>query len=103
MTEKEQQIKEIAKDLSFSICWCCDEVDSPTVDCLETAAQLYISGYRKQVQGKWEEHTGENWYWPERCEKYTYYVCSECGKEQMRESPYCPNCGKIMRGCESDA
>ena len=95
MTEREQQIKEIAKDIALNICW--DEDVIPTINCLETATHLYIRGYRKHGQGKWEEHIGENWYGSERCEKYTYYVCSECGKEQMRESPYCPNCGKIMK------
>ena len=38
-------IKDMAKDVTHSICWC-DEV-IPTVDCVGTAAALYGIGYRK--------------------------------------------------------
>lgn len=44
--------------------------------------------------------------WIERQEKLTwceddvevYYKCSICGCNNFGESPYCPNCGAIMKG-----
>ena len=94
--DREKQIEEMAYEIETRLGYL-------KSTCYNAANVLYHAGYRKQRQGKWEELIGERWFCSERCEKYTYYVCSECGKRQMRESPFCPNCGKIMKGGDSDA
>jgi hypothetical protein len=96
MTDKEKQIEEMAKDVTGSIDWCSLEDDFITVDCFRTAEALYEMGYRKQIEGEWEElmhfsfdggYSGSN------------YRCSNCHFDDCyEETPYCPRCGAKMKG-----
>lgn len=60
------------------------------------AKRAYEAGYRKQVEGEWEElmhfsfdggYSGSN------------YRCSNCHFDDCyEETPYCPRCGAKMKG-----
>ena len=94
---REKQIKEIAKDLcQNSMCnhddWCdCDLPD----DCycsrsVRLALNLYNKGYRKQIEGEWDENgrcTNCGWYMPFDSEGNAFETlyCPHCGADMMRK------------------
>lgn len=66
--------------------------------CEKAAAKLVDKGFRKQIEGEWEElmhfgfdggYSGSN------------YRCSNCHFDDCyEETPYCPRCGAKMKGGE---
>lgn len=97
MTEQEKQIEEMANEIN--------EMDEPNahyydkrlkaheafVDCFTIAKHLYNKGYRKVEQGEWlckqtmiRTPTAKN------------HICSVCGNEVARCTPYCAECGVEM-------
>lgn len=100
MTDEKKQIEEMAKDVTGSIVWRSLEDDFLTVDGFRTAEALYEMGYRKQVEGEWQERTEYNEL--EDCED-EYYQCSVCGLCMSCSPRFCCGCGAKMKGCESDA
>ena len=94
---KEKQIEEMAKDVSRSIVW--NRNEYATIDCLETAYNLSLKGYRKQSEGEWIWINQATGYleppYGDTCK------CSLCDFViDVSESNYnfCPNCGAKMKG-----
>lgn len=96
MSEKQQKILEMAKD----ICRyqpCCNDVCNPisACDALKYAERAVEAGYSKQSEGEWFfEH-----------EFYGRMLCSVCKGEALTnecseyvDSDFCPNCGAKMKG-----
>ena len=92
-SQKEEKIKELAKDLCNSIVWT-DLDGEPLIDAEQTCAALYDIGYRKQSEGEWLD-TGD-----EQLDKiYSSYKCSVCGFVVCGHSgKYCSECGAKMKG-----
>jgi hypothetical protein len=82
---KEKQIEEMAFDLENHTCMSQFQAEI-------ASRMLYILGYRKQSEGKWEIVVGSNG--RERM------VCTNCRHQQDLASTftYCPNCGARMKG-----
>lgn len=100
--DKENQIKGIAEVLRHLCENECFRTEDGFIDCDACeACYLYEAGYRRQIEGRWEEFEGE-------C-----FICSECAKvfglgstatihDVKRVWKYCPNCGAQMRGDEKN-
>jgi hypothetical protein len=103
MTDKEKRIEEMSRH----VCASCDYdyngscgLHSLPEQCHKAtniAEVLYEAGYRKQVEGEWEERTEYNEF--EDCED-EFYQCSECELCIYYTPKFCPNCGAKMKGGE---
>lgn len=108
MSDREKQIKEIAKHCCFPCDMECNgeclEGNDPS-KCyisVEVATKLYNAGYRKPRDGEWKEFSDEYGI----CA--THFVCSKCkaafvsseltDKEFLGMMKFCPNCGANMKG-----
>ena len=89
----QKQVVQMARDI------CCKR-DKPEncKDCDEMwckaqlhAFRAYKAGYRKQSEGEWIK---------DNTSKFEHrYNCSVCDFRQVgKPTPYCPNCGAIMKG-----
>jgi rubrerythrin len=59
---------------------------------------FYKEGYRKQVEGEWKEIPIYNY---DGEPSGLYYVCSVCHTDNgYEDTPFCPNCGAIMKGAK---
>ena len=85
-TTKEQQIKEIAKDLCSRYPMCtCTKRDGHCHTPQQYAEIIYGLGYKKQVTGTWKIYST------------TMMECSVCQRHVTRHRyEYCPHCGAKM-------
>ena len=83
-SQKEEKIKELAKDLCNSIVWT-DLDGEPLIDAEQTCAALYSIGYRKQSEG--------DWIWDK---EHSNYKCSLCGEYDTTTPNFCRDCGAKM-------
>ena len=99
--DREKQIEEMAVILTDGGCTKCNCDENGKFNCLPmySAVLLYNSGYRKQIEGKWEKFEGER------------FICSNCAKvfvlgstatiyDVKRVWKYCRNCRAKMKGGE---
>lgn len=97
MHDKEKQIEELARYCCLhcekEYCGRCVEGFDPgrCTAALDTAEAIYNAGYRKKIEGEWEQKG----LWNPRC--------SVCKAYSNYEGNFCPNCGAKMKGGESDA
>lgn len=90
MTDKKKQIEEMTTALHQGLKPLRETYDTETV-----AEILYDAGYRKHVEGEWQERTEYNEL--EDCED-EYYQCSVCGLCMSCSPRFCCGCGAKMKG-----
>lgn len=86
-------------------CNLCDAYGSLELSCEEylsyrrMASVLYAAGYRKQSEAKWVSEIVKRCDWKGR--EQSYYQpnsCSNCHESVTSRTPFCPFCGKKMKG-----
>jgi hypothetical protein len=101
MSDQKKQIEEMAWEIcdiprhdSYKSCKGCNCYGK--CHAMYYAKRAYEVGYRKQIEGEWEElmhfsfdggYSGSNY----RCSNCLFDDCYE-------ETPYCPRCGAKMKG-----
>ena len=89
--DKQKQIEEMAKAMCKNYGNCNRCIAFVACDVKSFALRLHEQGYRKQEQGEWLRKqtmirtlTAKN------------HICSVCGNEVARCTPYCAECGAEM-------
>lgn len=95
MTDEEKQIEELAR----AMCDGCPVYNQIMCHEWYVAQKIYNAGYRKQIEGEWEEIDI-----PVHCEDDVdvVYRCSSCGNCSDSETNFCWYCGAKMKGGESE-
>lgn len=69
-------------------------IEVVTVDRIENASTLNVATVAharwEHGRGEWDNILGEYYLRPT-------YICSNCRKEDMQNTPYCPHCGATMK------
>lgn len=80
-----------------SECYECNKVEMYDKEIANIADHLIANGVTIRERGEWKEET--EYYDDEysECNVRRVFVCSICGRTELRKQPYC-NCGADMRG-----
>lgn len=102
MTERDKQIAEMAK-LACSVfdgnCMGCSFAICPPCPPKASAERLYNAGYRKQVEGEWDDSVVG---FCNVCMSCRAIVERAAIKNNSGKLNFCPNCGAKMKVGESD-
>ena len=99
MSEKQQKIVEMAKDIC-RVKHICDDVCKPVSACdaLKYAERAVEAGYVKQGKGEWlveKFYNGDKFI---KCSACNSVIDCDCTNIDENEFDFCPNCGAKMKG-----